>query len=41
LRDRWLEHINNGGEARWPAGKYDVTRAIAEKPVVKQLPRAA
>jgi hypothetical protein len=41
LRDRWLEHVNNGGDELLRAGKYDVTRAIAEKPVVKQLPRAA
>jgi hypothetical protein len=44
LKDRWLEHVNNGGEAMLATGKYDVSRILPAAPVgpaVKQLPLAA
>jgi hypothetical protein len=28
LKDRWLEHVNNGGQDLLPQGKYDLTRAL-------------
>jgi hypothetical protein len=31
LKDRWLEHVNGGGEDLLPTGKYDVTRVLPAK----------
>jgi hypothetical protein len=42
LRDRWLEHVNGGGEELLPTGKYDLTRALpAPKARPLLLPRNA
>jgi hypothetical protein len=41
LRDRWLEHVNSGGEQLVSRGKYEVSRALPAPTAAKALLLAA